>query len=136
MRKVLGLADVVNAPDLITGRDIVLVEATLGKKVGDAASKATYGAAKEMKARVIAVEAYSGQAVRNTSTFTKGSARASWAWLLNKVPPSQLKSVKEEAAAQFGAAGIKVLGVIPENRVLLAITVGELAENIQGKDFK
>ncbi len=52
---------------------------------------------------------------------------------MNKVPQSQLKRVKEEATAQFGAAGIKVLGVIPENRVLLAITVGELAECIQGK---
>ncbi len=38
------------------------MEATLGKNAGDAASKATYGAAKEMKAKAIAVEAYTGQA--------------------------------------------------------------------------
>ena len=44
-----------------------------------------------------------------------------------------LKSAGEKAGAEFGAAGIKVLGVIPENRTLLAMTVGELAENIKGK---
>ena len=53
--------------------------------------------------------------------------------VINKVPPGQVKRVKEEAAEKYGAAGIKVLGVIPENRVLLAITIGELAEVIKGK---
>jgi hypothetical protein len=49
------------------------------------------------------------------------------------VPQTQLKLVKEAATAQFGAAGIKVLGTVPENRFLLALTVSELAESIQGK---
>jgi len=53
--------------------------------------------------------------------------------VLNKVPASQLGSVKEEAEARFGAAGINVLGVIPEDRPLLAMTVGELAEIIEGR---
>ncbi len=53
--------------------------------------------------------------------------------VLNKVPVSRLKSVKEKAAAQFSAAGIKLLGVMPENRVLMAISVGELAEIVNGK---
>ena len=132
MRKVLGLADVVNAPDVIKGRDIVLVEAILGEKAGDSASEATYGAAKSMSARAIAVEAYSGQSSKYIETY-KGFGESFLGVVINKVPQSQLKRVKEEAGAQFGAAGIKVLGVIPENRTLLALTVGELAESIQGK---
>jgi len=132
MRKVLGLSDLVNAPDLIKGRDIVLVEATLGKKPGDATSKETYGAAKSMKARAIAVEAYSGEPSKYIDLY-QGFGESLLGVIINKVPQSQLKRVKEEAAAQFGAAGIKVLGVVPENRFLLAITIGELAESIQGK---
>jgi len=62
MKQILGLEDAVNAPDVIKGRDVVLVEASLGPAADDAASKATCGAAKEMKAQAIVVEAYSGEA--------------------------------------------------------------------------
>ncbi len=132
MRNVLGLADVVNAPDIVKGRDIVLVEASLGKKAGDAVSKATYGAAKEMKARAIAVETFSGQPSKFADLY-KGFGESFLGVVINKVPSSQFKRAKEEAAALFGAGGIKVLGIIPENRALLALTIGELAESIGGK---
>jgi hypothetical protein len=126
MRKVLGQSDAVKTPD------ILLVEAGLGASVDDSVSKATYGAAREMKAKAIAVEAYSGQASRYIDVY-KGFGESLLGVVLNKVSQSQLKRVRDEATAQFSKSGIKVLGVIPENRVLLAITVGELAECIQGK---
>jgi len=132
MKEILGLADVVNAPDMIQGRDVVLVEARLGPTADDAVSKGTYGAAREMKARAIAVEAYSGEASRFTDVY-KGFGENLLGVIISKVPESQLAQVKDEAAAQFGGAGINVLAVIPENRVLLAITVGELAESVRGK---
>jgi len=53
--------------------------------------------------------------------------------IINKVPQSQLQRVKEEADGKYGTVGIKVLGVIPENRAILSITVGELADYIKGK---
>jgi hypothetical protein len=130
MKQSLGLEDVVNAPDLIKGRDIVLVESRIGPKVSDA--KNVLGAVKEMKARVIAVEAYTGQDSKYIDIY-KWFSDSLLGVVLNKVPASQLKGVKEKAAAKFGAAGIKVLGVIPENRVILAITIGELADIIKGK---
>jgi BioD-like phosphotransacetylase family protein len=132
MRKVLGLEDIVNAPDIVKGRDIVLVEAMLGKTASDAASQDTYGAAREMKAQAIGVEAYTGQPSKYADVY-KGFGDSFLGVVINKVPQSQLKRVKEEAGAALGVGGIKVLGVIPENRILLAITVGELAESIQGK---
>lgn len=132
MKRILGLDDAVNAPDLVKGRDVVLVEAVLGPTADDAVSKATYGAAKEMKAKAIAVEAYTGKASRFIDVY-KGFGESLLGVIINKAPESQLKRVKDEATAQFGAAGIKVLGVVPENRVLLAITVGELAESVGGK---
>ena len=132
MKRILGLDDAVNAPDLVKGRDVVLVEAVLGPTADDAVSKATYGAAKEMKAKAIAVEAYTGKASRFIDVY-KGFGESLLGVIINKAPESQLKRVKDEATAQFGGAGIKVLGVVPENRVLLAITVGELAESVGGK---
>jgi BioD-like phosphotransacetylase family protein len=132
MKQTLGLADVVNTPDLIKGRDIVLVEARLGPSAGDAVSRATYGAAKEMKANAIAVEAYSGEASRFLDVY-KGFGGNLLGVVINKVPQSQLKRVRDEAKSRFEAAGMKLLGVIPENRVLLAVTVGELAESLRGK---
>jgi len=60
MRKTLGLTDIVNAPDIVQGRDIVLVEARLGASAKDPASQDAYGAAREMRAKVIAVEASPG----------------------------------------------------------------------------
>jgi BioD-like phosphotransacetylase family protein len=132
MKQILGLTDAVNAPDVIQGRDVVLVEAMLGPGADDTLSKDTYGAVKEMKAKAIAVEAYTGKASKYVDVY-KGFGESLLGVVINKVPESQLKQVKDEATAQFGAAGINVLGVIPENRVLLAVTVGELAEKIQGK---
>ncbi len=129
MRKTLGLADIVNAPDIIQGRDVVLVEARLGEKASDAASKDAYGASKEMKAKVIAVEAYTPDfsGVKYAELY-KGFGDSFLGVIINKVPQSLLKKVKEAAAG-----AVKVLGVIPENRILLAITVAELAEGIKGK---
>jgi len=132
MRRVLEISDDVKAPDIIHGKDVVLVEGTLGPNAGDSVSQATYGSAKEMKAKAIAVEAYSGQASGFVDSY-KGFGDSLLGVIINKVPQSQLKSTGEKAGAEFGAVGINVLGVIPENRALLAMTVGELADNIKGK---
>ena len=132
MKQVLGLSDVVNAPDVLQGRDVVLVEAMLGSSPDDAVSRDTYGAAREMQAKAIVVEAYSESVARFTDSY-QGFGEGLLGVILNKVPASQLKRLQDEAAKQFGAAGIKVLGVLPEDRVLFAITVGELADSIQGK---
>ena len=136
MRQVLGDTDVVNAPDVVRGRDVVLVEASLGKSPTERTSQDTYGAARSMKARAIAVETYVGTYSGCASTYAdvyKGFGADLLGAVINKVPPSQVKRVKEEAGKQFAEAGIQLLGVIPEDRSLLAVTVGELAGRIQGK---
>jgi BioD-like phosphotransacetylase family protein len=105
-------------------KDVVIVEGRLGQGADEIA--------KALNARVIVVEAYSGQASKFIDGY-KEFGENLLGVVLNKVPPSQLKRVQDEASAQFGAAGINVLGVLPEDRVLFAITVGELADSLQGK---
>jgi len=106
------------------GKDVVIVEGTLGQSADEAA--------KALNARVIIAEAYSEPSHKYVDSY-KGFGGNLLGVVLNKVPQSQLKRVQDDASAQFGAAGINVLGVLPEDRVLFAITVGELADSIQGR---
>ena len=124
MKKIPGLEVIKKEADARKGRDIVFVEAILGNQTSDAA--------KEMKAKVIAVETYTGRVLKYGSAY-KRFGDSFLGVIINKVPSSQVQRIKKEAAEKYGAAGIKVLGVIPENRTLLAITIGELAEGIGGK---
>ena len=131
IRSVLGLADVINEPDMLKGKDVVLVEGTVGPNASDSVSQAAYSAVKEMKARVIAIESYTGQASGYIDSY-KGFGDSLAGVIINKVPQSQLEQVAEKTKAEFEAAGITVLGLVPENRSLLSITVGELAQGICG----
>jgi BioD-like phosphotransacetylase family protein len=130
MKQVPGV-DIVNGTG-VKGFNIVLMEGRLGRGAGEEESRAAYVAAEKMKARVIAVEVYPGEAI-NYSDVYQGFGRSFLGVVLNKVPASQLRRVPEETGARFEAAGIKLLGVVPENRVLMAITVGELAESLGAK---
>lgn len=128
MRRATGQADIVNAPDIVAGRDMVLVEAMLGASPNDPASKDAYGAAKDMQAKVIAVEAYSGRTTEYEPLY-QGFGESFLGLVINKVPKNKVKEVKKQAEN----SPVKIIGVIPEDRTLLAITVAELAESVNGK---
>jgi len=53
--------------------------------------------------------------------------------VLNQVPPSKVARVQAECTAYFKEKGITVLGVLPESRALLGVTVGEIAGAIGGE---
>jgi len=117
----------------LKGYDVVLIEGRFGASAGDNLSEAAYTAAREAKARVIAVEIYADAAAPKFPEVYQGFGANFLGVVINKVPESQFKRVRAEAEAQFKKAGVKLLGVIPENRVLLAITIGELAVSLGGK---
>jgi BioD-like phosphotransacetylase family protein len=121
MQQIPGLEIITSESNPLKGRDIVLAEAGTGKEVSETAKK--------LKAKVIIVETYKSK----PASLYKALGESLLGIIVNKVPRRLLKSVKEEVAAKYGKEGVKVLGVIPEDRVLLAITVGELAECIGGK---
>lgn len=53
--------------------------------------------------------------------------------VLNKVPRRKLASIKAGVASEFTGMGFGFLGTIPEDRILLGLTVADLAELLQGK---
>jgi len=130
MKQIPGVGIVAKAN--LNEYDVVLMEGRVNKSATDETSEAAYAVAKETKAKVIAVETYSGRANDYIGVY-QGFGKNFLGVVLNKVPQSQIKNTRDEAGARLEKAGIKLLGVIPENRVLLAITIGELAEKIGGK---
>lgn len=138
MQRVLDLPEAVESPgstagdaknvketvDRVSqGKDVVIVEGMLVPASGEFA--------RALNARVIIVEAYPGAS--GYLDGYKGFGESLLGVVLNKVPASQLPRVRADAPARFGAAGINVLGALPEDRALFAITVGELAAHIQGR---
>jgi BioD-like phosphotransacetylase family protein len=107
------------------GKDVVIVEGIWRQRPGGKAIEASYEVVAVLDARVIVVEPYSAElskgkyidGYRDFGQYLLGI-------VVNKVPGSQL-------SAQFGGADI--LGVLPEDRILFSLTVGELAEHIQGE---
>jgi len=116
------------------GKDVVIVEGMCGHSPDDNLSKASYEIVEALKARVIIVEGYSNQS--STAKFIntcKGFGENLLGVVLNKVPSSQLKRVHDEISPQFDAAEINILGILPEDRALFTLTIGELADCVQGE---
>jgi BioD-like phosphotransacetylase family protein len=52
--------------------------------------------------------------------------------VINAVPERRIESVRGQIVPSLEQSGIKVLGVLPEDRALFSVTVGELAEHVGG----
>ena len=109
-----------------TGKDVVIVEGISEQ------DQASYGIVEALGAKVIVVEGYSKDLSKVKNCY-KDFGDHLLGVILNKVPGSQLERVHNELSTQFGKAGVKLLGVLPEDRALFTLTVGELAEHIQGE---
>lgn len=107
------------------GKEVVIVE--------DSISEATYGLARDLQAKVIIIAGYAGKPVLKIAESYRGFGSNLLGIVLNKAPVSQLKRAREEAAALCERTGVRLLGVLPEDRAMLTLTVSELAESIQGK---
>jgi len=107
---------------LAKGKDIVIIEGSsdLFPVARDIAAA--------VNAKIIIIEAYSKDMFKTADSYKKfGQALAGI--ILNKVPKTRMEQAKAEASAK----GIALLGVLPEDRMLMAASVGEIAEGIKGE---
>jgi len=89
---------------------------------------------KALDARVIFVDAYSPDIPKEQLlTACKFFGEYLLGAVISKVPVGQLERVRNEASSSLGKTGIDILGVVPEDRALFTLTVGEVAEHIQGE---
>ena len=103
-----------------TGKDTVIIEGGW---------EAAQGIVAAISAGVIVVESYTDdKSLRSKAAEYQAFGDKLVGVVLNRVPRNKLETV----SGSFGE-GVKVLGVIPEDRVLLSLTVAEIAERVKGE---
>ena len=55
--------------------------------------------------------------------------------VLNKVPVNRMEQVQSEISPRFIEAGVNILGILPEDRTLMALTINELTVLVNGEIF-
>jgi len=111
-----------------SGKDVVIVEGMCEQ------SQTSYRIAAALDARVIIVEGYSKELLKGKNGDSyKEFAEHLLGVVLNKVPRSRVEHVRGEKVTRFEETGISVLGVLPEDRALFTLTIGELAEHLHGE---
>ena len=115
------------------GKDVVIVEGVCGQSSGNGLDKASFTIAGALDARMIVIENYEQPRKANLINSYKDLGGNLLGVVLNKVPVNRLEQVSTEVSALLGKAGINILAVLPEDRTLFALTVAELAQQIQGE---
>jgi BioD-like phosphotransacetylase family protein len=115
------------------GKDVVLAEGLSGFKAGSGQAFAGSRIVEALGARAILIVRYESDLQVNQVV---DAARMLGGHLLgviiNAVPQRRMDSVKATVVPALEQSGIKVLGVLPEERVLLTVSVGELVEHLGG----
>jgi len=109
---------------LSPGKDLVIIEGL--------ALNLSKGLPEAVDARVLVVHDYALPLSAALPEYIKIGQRL-LGLVLNKVPQNKLADARSQAARDLGAAGIKLLGTIAEDRLLAALSIGELAGIVQGK---
>lgn len=104
------------------GKDVMIIEGSSDQYWASAE------VADALDAGVIVVESYSPRMLKGVAE-AKGIGKSLLGVILNKVPKNKL----EQALSDAAAAGVNIFGALPEDRVLYAMSVGELAEAIHGE---
>lgn len=107
---------------IASGKDVVITEGGLEPEL-----------IRALGARVIAVEAYSDKLPVKSVEAYKELGESLLGVVINKVPAKRLERVRAEVTELLEGTGIAVLALLPEDRVLLAPSVGELAAWLEGE---
>ena len=116
-----------------SGKDVLVIESTGALKNDQVAALACYTLAEAINARVILLICYCSdyreaeilQVARKLGDKLVGV-------VLNQAPVSKLARVRDGCVEYFKSNGVNVLGVLPESRAMLGVTVGEISRAING----
>lgn len=116
------------------GKDIVIMEGLGNLGVDKVSTLACYTVAEILEAKVIIVLRYSSTLdVAKIVQIGKKLHEQLLGVIINFVPKPKIETVRQELTALFNEAGIKVLGILPEVRSLLGVSIGELAKILDGE---
>jgi len=125
-------ADIKNAYEKVgKGKDIVLLEGYGGLEQGGETSKVAYELAQTISAKVIVIMRYlSDTAWMRIGPATKKFGDNMLGIVINEVPAAKVQSIRTEAKAAFDKEGLKLLGVLPEDRLLMGVSMADLAAHL------
>jgi BioD-like phosphotransacetylase family protein len=116
------------------GKDIVIMEGLANLDVDKVAALACYTISEALGARVIILLHYSSTLdISKILQICKKLGQLLLGVIINFVPKPKIETVKQELTTLFSEAGIKVLGVLPEVRSLLGVSIDELAKILDGE---
>jgi len=116
-----------------SGKDILVIESPGAIKNDQVATLACYTLAEAINARVILLICYcSDYREAEILQVAQKLADKLVGVVLNQVPVSKLTRVRDECVEYFKSNGVNVLGVLPESRPMLGVTVGEICMAING----
>lgn len=114
------------------GKDVVLVEGWGGLGVGEEAGKAAYEMAQTIDAKVILImRCLDGSSWMRISPAVRGFGDNLLGVVINEVPAGRIQAVQSAAVSVFEKQGIRLLGVLPEERALLGVSLAELAKSLE-----
>src|SRR4030042_4313122 len=112
-------------------KDIVLLE---GLGIDDEFLQASYQMADILDAKVIVAIPYSTDLKwERIPLFMRKFAQRLLGIVISRVPQGKTESIRTVVIPLFHKEGIKVLGILPEERLLLGVSVAQLAERLQAE---
>lgn len=115
------------------GKDIVLMEGLSNFGIDDVSTQACYKISDTLEARVIVVLRYSPDLTpARIVQLTSGLEKRLLGVVVNFVPQSNIEMV-QEMAKSLQQDGINTLGILPQIRSLLGVSVSELVEILDGE---
>ncbi|MBI4181237.1 MAG: phosphotransacetylase family protein [Chloroflexi bacterium] len=109
-----------------SGKDAVIIEGS------SATNRIARQIVTALGAKVIIIEGYSRELAEKTKNYAD-FGESLLGVVLNKVPRSQWEQVTSEIVTSLSRAGVNILGVLPEDRSLVTLSVGELADALHGE---
>ena len=115
-------------------KDVVLLEGLGELGMDNELLQASYQMANILNAKVIILISYSTDLSWERIDLSPGRfAQRLLGVVINRVPQGKMESTRTEVVPLFHKKGIKVLGVLPEERLLFGVSVAELAEHLQAE---
>jgi BioD-like phosphotransacetylase family protein len=115
-----------------SGKDVVLLEGLSGLDTDTDIAESSYQIAEAIDAQVVMVITHTWElALDKVAASAKKFGERLLGVVINKVPGNNLEQIKSEMSEKLARHQLKLLGVLPEDRILLGVTVSEIAENLQ-----
>jgi BioD-like phosphotransacetylase family protein len=119
---------------IATGKDVIITEGLCGLVNDATATLLCYRVAEQLDARVVILLRYADTLKPDVLNRVKAELKDRLVGvIINYIPESKMSIVREKFPALFAASGLKVLGMIPESRTLLGVTVAEIARDLNGE---